>query len=279
MGTTDATVERRAEVMAKLTAGIEALTSSRRWMELLSMQRRFHAYSFNNSLLIALQCPDARRVAGFKTWLSLSRSVRKGEKAIWILAPSTRKVEDPETDEAHSVLTGFRPVPVFDISQTDGEDLPEVASLLSGDDAGLFDRLAMVAARRSLPLEFADLGSTNGQYNCETRVIQINAHRTRAQQAKSLAHELAHSILHEGGYAATPRELAELEAESVAFVVCGIEGLDSGEYSFGYVASWSGGGDKAIAAIKEVGQRVHDAANAILSDLGDTDANRAAQAA
>jgi hypothetical protein len=279
MRTTGETVDRRAEVIAKLTAGIEALTSSERWTEWLSMQRRFHTYSFNNSLLIAMQCPAASRVAGFRTWLSLGRSVRKGEKGIWILAPSTRRVEDPETDETRSILTGFRPVPVFDISQTDGEELPEVASLLTGDDAGLFDRLALVAAKRSLPLEFADLGSTNGLYNRETRVIRINAHRTRAQQAKTLAHELAHSILHEGGYAATPRELAELEAESVAYIVCGTEGLDSGDYSFGYVAGWSGGGEQAITTIKDVGQRIHDAANAILSDLGNTEAGTATQAA
>lgn len=271
--------DRRTDVISKLTAGIEELTRSERWTEWLTVQRRFHRYSFCNTLLITMQCPDARRVAGFKTWLSLGRSVRKGERAIWILAPSMRKIQDDETKEARSVLTGFYPVPVFDIAQTDGEELPEVTSLLSGDDNGLFDRLAVVAGQRSIRIEFADLGSRNGEYDGMTRVIQINADRTRAQQAKTLAHELAHSILHEGGYAKTPRDLAELEAESVAFVVCGTEGLDTSDYSFGYVTCWSGGGEKAITTIKEVGQRIHDAANAILADLGNTETDPADQAA
>jgi hypothetical protein len=142
---------RKEEVLTSLTDGIAALTTSAQWETWLRAQSRFHHYSFNNVILIQIQDPDATRVAGFHTWKALGRSVRKGEKAIWILAPMTRKVAAEDAEQADEtkpgarVLSGFKPVPVFDIHQTDGEPLPEVSSRLQGDEPGVYTQLIAVA--------------------------------------------------------------------------------------------------------------------------------------
>lgn len=128
------TNDRRDDVLNRLTEGITNLTSSDAWQEWLTVQSRFHRYSFNNTLLIHLQRPEATRVAGFHAWRRLGRNVRKGEKAIWILAPVTRKPADEERSGASAaaergrVLVAFKPTAVFDIAQTDGEELPEVVT-------------------------------------------------------------------------------------------------------------------------------------------------------
>src|SRR6202011_3061034 len=136
-------------ILDRLTEGITQLTSTDRWQDWLAMQSRFHHYSFNNTLLIMTQRPDATRVAGFNAWRKLDRFVRKGEKGIWILAPMTYKVdaiEDHADDATVKVLRGFKPVPVFDLAQTDGQELPEVCSRLTGDDAGgVYGQLRQVA--------------------------------------------------------------------------------------------------------------------------------------
>jgi antirestriction protein ArdC len=280
---------RKDEVMTGLLAGITNLTSSERWQEWLKVQSRFQHYSFNNSLLIGMQCPDATRVAGFHAWRRLGRNVRKGEKAIWILAPVTKKAEEAVTgngdgalDQKGRVLVAFKPAAVFDLSQTDGEELPEVCSHLSGDDRAIFEALAGECARRSIRLTFDELGERNGYFSPdvvdggENGSIVLNSRRSPAQWAKTLAHELAHSVLHRGGYAETPRPLAELEAESIAYIVCANLGLESGEYSFGYVATWAGGGDEAIAGIKAAGARIQRTADDILARLDNIEENVAA---
>ena len=225
---------RKDEVMTGLLAGIAELTSSDRWQDWLTVQSRFHRNSFNNALLIALQQPDATRVAGFNAWRRLGRNVRKGEKAIWILAPVTRKVETERTNDAgepetvaHRSPVAFKPAAVFDISQTDGDELPTV------------DLPRSPGATRNQP----------------------------AQPGKTLVHELAHATLHEGF---DDRSLAELEAESVAYIVCDALGIDSSDYSFGYVATWSGGGDEAIARIKSAGSRIQRTAAAIIAGVETT---------
>src|SRR6202795_1891005 len=128
----------KTNILDRLTEGITQLTSSDRWQDWLTMQSRFHHYSFNNTLLIMSQKPDATRVAGYNAWRKLDRFVRKGEKGIWILAPMVYKTdaEDAARDEATRVIRGFKPVPVFDLSQTDGQDLPEVCVRLTGEDIG-----------------------------------------------------------------------------------------------------------------------------------------------
>ena len=125
---------RKDETLERLTNGIAQLTSSDSWTTWLRVQARFHRYSFSNALLVALQCPGATRVTGFHTWRRLGRTVRRGESALWILAPVTRRVVSDDTEQQTGVVTAFRAVPVFDISQTTGQDLPEICTHLSGND-------------------------------------------------------------------------------------------------------------------------------------------------
>jgi len=257
---------RTDQVLEALSAGIAQLTSSERWTEWLAVQSRFYHYSFRNTLLIELQCPHATRVAGYRAWQALGRQVRKGEKSIAILAPVTRKVADADheqVDDKTRVLVGFRPASVFDISQTDGEPLPEPCTRLQGDDPqNSYELLLGVAASIGYSVEDADLdGTTNGDCTYALRRIRVAADRSPAQRVKTLAHELAHALLHEGH---SNRPLAELEAESVAYVVCRNLGIPSDEYTFGYVATWAGGGDEAIAALKASAGRIQQTADKIL---------------
>ncbi|HZQ86064.1 MAG TPA: ArdC-like ssDNA-binding domain-containing protein [Acidimicrobiales bacterium] len=264
---------RKDEVMTGLIAGIERLTTSGRWQEYLKVQSKFHRYSFNNTLLICLQRPDATRVAGFHAWRKLGRNVRKGEKAIWILAPVTQRVElqvRSEDDELETVArrspVAFKPTCVFDISQTDGVELPQVCTRLAGEDVtGVYGRLVAVARSLGYTVEEDHLtGEVNGDCNFEKRRIRVEVRNDQVQQVKTLAHELAHAMLHENF---TDRSLAELEAESVAYIVCDALDINSGDYTFGYVAGWAGGGDEAVSRIKAAGSRIQHTADDILSRL------------
>jgi antirestriction protein ArdC len=249
-----------------LAEGVQALTTSDRWRAHLEVQGRFHRYSFSNAMLIAAQDPDATRVAGFATWKSLGRSVRKGERAIRILAPMVGRRVRGEDGEDRRPVFGFRSVAVFDVSQTEGDELPVVCRNLEGDDpAACFDALRERALRLGYSVQLAELpGTTNGDCTYALRHIRVESRNHPAQQVKTLAHELAHALLHES---VIDRALAELEAESTAFVVCRALGLDSGDYSFGYVAIWSGGGPEAVAAITTSGGDIQRAAAAILDGL------------
>jgi len=223
-----------------------------------------------NTLLIQLQCPEATRVAGFRAWRQLDRQVRKGEKAIWILAPVTRKrgddAADDDDDGDGKRILAFKPACVFDISQTDGEPLPEVCSRLDGAaPEGVYDHLIEVAHSIGYSVEEDYLpGSCNGDCNFVKHHIRVEVTNAPAQQVKTLVHELTHAMLHES---TQDRALAELEAESVAFVVCAALGVESDDYSFGYVTGWARGGDKAIAGIKESAARIQQTADRMLAAL------------
>jgi antirestriction protein ArdC len=261
MGTTD-----RHAVLETLTAGIEALTTSEAWQAHLVVQGRFHRYSFSNALLICAQDPGATRVAGFATWKKLERSVRKGERAIWILAPMTgRRVRSGDDEECRPIVF-FRPVAVFDVAQTDGEPLPVVCrNLHGGDPTSAFARLEARAGALGYVVVSTELpGGTNGDCAFALRRIRVECRNEPAQQVKTLAHELAHALLHEE---IDDRPLAELEAESTAYVVCRTLGLDTADYSFGYVACWAGGGPEAVSRIKASGGRIQRAASVILDTL------------
>jgi len=263
-----------ADVIDQLRQGVATLTSTDQWTRWLRVQRRFHHYSWGNSLLILMQCPDATRVAGYHTWKSVGRQVRKGEHGIAILAPMVRRLRVDDEDGTDRVLVGhptaFRLARVFDIAQTDGEALPEVVSRLIGDDAGSrFAGLVNVAATLGYSVEISDLpGERNGDCTFEMKRIRVREGLEPAQSVKTLAHELAHALLHcEADCIGPTRSVAELEAESVAFVVCDDLGLDSSAYSFGYIATWAGSGEDADKAICASAQRINKAAQTILEEL------------
>jgi antirestriction protein ArdC len=251
------------ELIAQLAEGISNLTSSEDWQNYLDFQSRFHRYSFGNVLLIATQCQEATRVAGFNAWRKINRFVRKGEKAIWILAPMVYKNADPEDGENDRVIRGFKFVPVFDVAQTDGEELPSICTRIGGEDpAGHFAQLVTVAQSIGFTVEHHEFdGSTNGDCSHSEHRIRVENRNTPAQRVKTLAHEVAHALLHEKFES---RVVSELEAESVAYVVCRSIGIDSSDYSFGYVATWAGGGDQAIAGIKASCERIQKTAATIL---------------
>jgi len=259
-----------------LAAGIAQLTSSKGWKGWLDMQSRFYRYSFGNVLLIQVQRPDATHVAGFHAWRRLGRQVRKGERAIWILAPLRRRVavrsdHANETSEVNRALAGFRAAAVFDVRQTEGYELPAIPirKLAGGDPGALYARLSGVADALGFSVEEDHLdGRRNGDCNHVTKRIRIEERNEPLHRVKTLAHELAHAVLHPAGYLDTPRPEAELEAESTAYVVCSALGFGSGDYSFGYVAAWIGGGDEAIAAIKASAQRIQRAAAELIGLLG-----------
>jgi antirestriction protein ArdC len=264
-------VAAQPEVLERLTEGIAHLTSSEEWISWLNVQRRFHRYSFQNTLLIAQQRPDATRVAGFHTWRGVGRAVRKGSKGIQIIAPVTRKrqVEGQGDDDPTTIkhLVGFKVAYVFAYEDTDGEPLTDSpCQRLDGEDPdGAYAQLVEVAHTLGYTVEEDFLpGERNGDCNFVERRIRVEVSNSPAQQVKTLAHEIGHALMHEDF---TNRELAELEAESVAFIVCEGLQLDTSRYSFGYVANWAGGGDEAIKNITASGNRIQLAAKSILDAL------------
>lgn len=263
------TQDRLQEAHQVLTRAVEELVSGEDWAAMLAVAARFHRYSANNIMLILAQRPQASRVAGYRTWQSLGRQVRKGEKGLAILAPVVlrRPREYPE-EENRRVLAGFRLAHVFDYSQTDGEPLPDASPvLLAGEAPGtLWAALAAQVAGAGFSLALGDTGAANGCTDYLARSVTVSGALEPAQAAKTLAHELAHVRLHDGTeYATGCRGVAEVEAESVAFLICRAAGLDSAAYTFPYVAHWAGGDSRAVTATAE---RVISAARRILTDAG-----------
>jgi N-terminal domain of anti-restriction factor ArdC/IrrE N-terminal-like domain len=268
----------RDDLLAVLTDGISRLTDSNQWLRYLDFQSRFHHYSFGNVMLIAAQRPEASRVAGFHAWKKLGRTIRKGEKAVWILAPiMTRRARDGDLDDDR-VVHGFKYVPVFDVSQTEGEGLPTVCHKLSGEcPANSLAALTRVALGLGYSVEDAELSDgANGDCTFGVRRIRVEARNSSAQRVKTLAHEIAHALLHVDEQ---NRVLAELEAESVAYLVCQRLGMDTARYSFGYVAIWAGGGVEAISAIKASCTNIQRTAHLMLGRLGSDGAGISSEAA
>jgi hypothetical protein len=252
-----------------LEQGIKNLASQENWLNHLKTQAVFHSYSFNNCCLIINQCPDASSVAGFNAWKKLNRNVKKGEKGIRILAPMVHK----DKEDHESVRVSFRAVAVFDVSQTEGEPLPEIVTRLEGDDNGVLAALKEFATSKGFRVVEEEMGETNGSCSYRSPItITLNPNRSLLQQAKTLAHELGHALLHCGeNYTGHDAKSAmELEAESVAFVVLQHFGIDSGDYSFGYISHWAAAGadlEPVIAQLKESGARIQKATNEIISAM------------
>ncbi|MDN5920336.1 MAG: ssDNA-binding domain-containing protein [Pseudonocardia sp.] len=271
-----------AELTDKLNGAIAELTGDEQWTAMLRTAARFHRYSFRNTMLLLLQAEEREvtitRVAGLRTWGDVGRRVRKGEKGYKILAPLPRKLGDEEAakigpagydgdGQPKKVVRGCKIVHVFDIGQTDGEDLPEPAEpdALTGDDsAGLFERLAALVAAEGYTIERnTEDGETQGWTNYTTGVVSVRPDVDDAQAAYILAHELGH-IRARHDERTISRAQRETEADSIAYVVTTAHGLDSVKFSAPYVAGWSGGDTDVITAAAEI---VHREATHILAEL------------
>jgi DNA primase len=253
------------ELLAQLQAGVENLTTGEEWQRMLDMSNRLYAYSFGNVLLINTQRPGATMVAGYRRWQELGRQVRRGERSIRILAPVLVKKEDDDGNEKRA-LVGFRGTGVFDVGQTEGPPLPDVRPcLLEGDaPSGLWDALAGQVGGRGFVLERGPCGPANGLTDFTTRTVRVRADVSPAQAAKTLAHELAHVVLHgpeKVRYFAC-RGRCEVEAESVAYIVAGWAGLPTDDYNFPYVAHWA---DSDWRKVQETGTVVLQAARDIIA--------------
>ncbi|EAZ88624.1 DUF3560 domain-containing protein [Crocosphaera chwakensis] len=267
-------ITKTALAFQQLEQGLAELLESGDWQRYLKVQSEFHNYSFNNVLLILSQFPEASRVAGYQHWQELGRQVKKGSKSIKILAPLKCKIEKENDNgelEAKTGIFGFRTVNIFDISQTQGEDLPERTSPLTGDDDGLIDRLMAFSLNNNVPVFFKGLlGNANGccRYDALSGhpiEIVVDPLLPKQHQAKTLCHEIGHSLLHSRTQYNNhiPRSKAELEAESVAFIVLNYFGIDSRDYSFPYVAGWQQGED-ALENLRQSGMRIQKAANKVI---------------
>lgn len=263
-------------LLATLENGIADLTREPEWKAWLDMQAKLYKYSFFNCVLIAIQRPEATSCAGFRQWqVRHNRVVRNGEKAIWILAPVFKKVKvvvkdettGEEREETREVLSFFKSVKVFDVDQTDGPALPEPCNPLQGDDAGLYASLEAYAHQAGYSVAKEAMGSAHGYCNPASEHIGINDADSPAQQAKSLAHEIGHAILH-GTDFDMARSDAELEAESVAYIVCQHFGLDTARYSFEYITWWQGQAAKDVQeGLRASGQRISNAAKKVIAGV------------
>ncbi|MCL4740956.1 MAG: hypothetical protein KJZ54_02020 [Phycisphaerales bacterium] len=218
-------------------------------MALLAAAGRFHRYSFSNIMLIATQCPHATQVAGFHTWKKLGRWVKKGEKGIAIVAPIVMR-NDRATDEEPEKVVRFRVVHVFDLSQTDGEPLPEIAHT-TGDPGHFTERLKVYVSQLGIALEYSDdLGPALGR-SSNGKITLVNG-LPPAQEFHVLAHELAHEMLHHSGNRPATKVAVETEAEAVSFVVCQAVGLDAAEASRDYIQLYEGDAELLSACLDRI---------------------------
>ena len=262
--------QRVQELTDKLEQGLQDLFNSDSYRNYLSTMSKFHNYSFNNTLLIAMQKPDATLVAGYKAWQkNFERHVNKGEKAIRILAPAPYKIKEerdkidpvtqellldkdgnPQKEEVEITIPAFRAVSVFDVAQTDGKPIPELAAKeLLSDVEGYQDMIRAVEAISPVPIELEEIaGDSKGYYDREAKRIAVQENMSESQTLKTMIHEVAHSKLHskeveQDEQMRKDRNTKEVEAESIAYTVCQHFGVDTSDYSFGYIAGWSSGRD------------------------------------
>lgn len=261
----------------KLAEQVQAVHTGEDWTRWLNAANRFPTRSHNNSLLIVSQCPEATVVLGYNAWQDLGRQVIKGEHGLKIFAPTYRKakadVPDADAEPTRTRPARWRIVNVFDISQTSGKPLPEppTPALLQGEAPdGLWDDLAYVVAAQHFTLDRGDCGPANGVTNIAARTVRVRDDIDPAQAVRTLAHELAHILLHgDSALVSTVdhcKGITEVEAESVAYLVTAYHGLTSDTYTFPYIASWASSidGSTPEEAVKSTGKRVVDAARQIL---------------
>ena len=277
-------------IMQNLETGVSELFTSERYQEYLKTMSKFHNYSFNNTLLIAMQRPDATLVTGYRNWQSMGRQVKKGEKGITIIAPAPikRKKEQavldqdqkpvigpdgkPKTEEVEITLPCFKAITVFDIEQTTGEPIQTLApEILTAavEDYDLF--LEAIREISPVPIRFDTIdGTANGYYHNLDKEIVIKKDMSQSQTLKTAIHETAHARLHdreimESQGIEKDRLTKEVEAESVAYCVCSAFELDTSEYSFPYIAGWSSG--KEMRELKSSMDVIRKTAGEMIDEL------------
>ena len=292
--TSEKPAEKLKEITDRLEQGIMELFDSERYKEYLRVMSKFHNYSFNNTLLIAMQKPDASLIAGFSAWKNnFGRNVMKGQKGIKILAPSPFKIKkemekiDPQTrkafigkdgkpvtEEKEITIPAYKVVSVFDVSQTEGRELPDIAvDELTGDVDRYKDFFAALEKTSPVPIGFEKIeGGAHGYYHLEDKRIAIDEGMSELQTLKTAIHEIAHAKLHDIDLNApkdeqprVDRRTREVEAESVAYTVCQHYGLDTSDYSFGYVAGWSSG--RELSELKSSLETIRSAAAEIINSI------------
>ena len=251
-------------IMQSLESGVEELFTSNRYQEFLKTMAKFHNYSFNNTMLIAMQRPDATLVTSYKNWQSMGRQVMKGEKGITIIAPAPyKKMKEkevldenqrpimgtdgkPKTEQVEVIVPHFKAVTVFDIAQTSGEPIQTLAPELLTAAVQDFDSFMQAIQKISpVPIRFDEIdGNANGYYHNADKEIVIKKGLSESQTLKTAIHETAHAKLHDKEIMESlgvekDRLTKEVEAESVAYCVCSSFGLDTSDYSFPYIAGWS----------------------------------------
>lgn len=251
-------------IMQSLESGVEELFTSNRYQEFLKTMAKFHNYSFNNTMLIAMQRPDATLVTSYKNWQSMGRQVMKGEKGITIIAPAPyKKMKEkevldenqrpimgtdgkPKTEKVEVTVPLFKAVTVFDIAQTSGEPIQTLAPELLTAAVQDFDSFMQAIQKISpVPIRFDEIdGNANGYYHNADKEIVIKKGLSESQTLKTAIHETAHAKLHDSEIMESlgvekDRLTKEVEAESVAYCVCSSFGLDTSDYSFPYIAGWS----------------------------------------
>lgn len=263
----------KAKVEAAFTtleAGVEEIFKSGKFTEYLQTMGKFHSYSVNNQILIMVQHPTARYVAGYKAWQdNFDRHVRKGEKAIQILAPNPFTVKKTVTDdegnesEEDVKIMRYKTVSVFADDQTEGKELPNLCKELEGDCADeILERILTIP---KVPVTFEDFNrDAKGYFSPAENKIVVKESISALQKAKTILHETAHSILHcKGGEEEkAERDTREIQAESVAYAVCYYLGLPVDEYSFEYVASWAY--DKGVKELRANLDIIAKTANAMI---------------
>ena len=280
--------ERLKDITDSIERGIQELFQSDKYAAYLRTMSRFHKYSVNNTMLIYMQKPDATLVAGFNKWRDqFERNVMKGEKGIKIIAPTPfkKKIEeqklDPDTkqpmldadgkvimEEKEIKIPMFKPVTVFDVSQTQGKPLPQLASDLQGNVQNY--EVFMEALRRSspVPIDFKPIrDGSDGFFSMDNQSITIREGMSEVQTVSAVVHEIAHSKLHNnvGAEQQKDRNTEEVEAESISFAVCAYYGISTGENSFGYIATWSKGKD--LKELRESLETINKTSSELITDI------------
>ena len=279
-------------ILKSLETGVENIFTGDKYAQYLQTMSKFHRYSFNNTLVIAMQRPDATLVTGYRNWQSMGRQVKKGEKGITILAPAPikRKREQeildqnhkplldadgkPRTEEVEVVIPRFKPTTVFDISQTDGEPIETLAPEELTEAVADYDLfMEAITAVSPVPIRFDEIaGEAKGYYHSGDKEIVIQKGMSESQTIKTAIHETGHARLHDKDIMEKQgiekdRLTKEVEAESVAYCVCSAFGVDTSEYSFPYIAGWSSNRD--MKELKSSMDIIRKTAGEMIDELSD----------